>query len=160
MPLWTSWWCAIYTLKLGGEVHVLHICSHLEHINYCQNWEYNYHVTYADFPSLTSRLPTESTSVTGNKTVQTGSVEKEKRQTNGKAASVISLVCEPESVYRQTVLWWCATVLGEGGNVNSAAPRGEWTADDKQLTPDQTLFIEQLIDCCYTRHLNSEFKTS
>lgn len=68
----------------------------------CQNWEYNYHVTYADFPS---RLPTESTSVTGNKTIQTGSVEKEKRQTNGKAASVISLVCEPESVYRQTVLW-------------------------------------------------------
>lgn len=107
MPLWTSWWGAISTLKLGGEVHVLHICSHLEHINYCQNWEYNYHVTYADFPSLTSRLPTESTSVTGNKTIQTGSVEKEKRQTNGKAASVISLVCEPESVYRQTVLWSC-----------------------------------------------------
>lgn len=143
MPLWTSWWGAISTLKLVGEVHVLHICSHLEHINYCQNWEYNYHVTYANFPFLTSRLPTESTSVTGNKTIRTGSVEKEKRLTNGKAASVISLVCDLESVYRQTVLWSCDGVrlYWGGGQCQLGGTTCEWTADDEQLTINSLLPI-------------------
>lgn len=116
MLLRTSWWGAISNFKLGGEVHFLHICSHLEHINYCQNWEYNYHVTYADSPSLTSRLPTESTSVTGNKTIQTGSVENAKQMERRRPLSLLFVnpSLSPDRRCCEVVMVCDCTVCGRG----------------------------------------------